>query len=107
MKKSSGFLLIAVMTVMLAGCGTAMINDSGGRDGSTFAKAVIVGSVRSEYLWIDRTHDGANILSQVVAEDGGKTYDIVTIKTKDGTEKQLYFDISKFYKKKTYRSDLI
>jgi uncharacterized protein YceK len=107
MKKSSVFLFVAVMTVMLSGCGTALINDSGGRDGSTFAKAVIVGSVRSEYLWIDRTYIGADILSQVVAEDGGKTFDIVTIKTKDGTEKQLYFDISKFYKKKTYRSDLV
>ena len=107
MKKSSVFLFIAVMTVMLAGCGTATINDSGGRDGSTFSKAVIVGSVRSEYLWIDRIYKGADILSQVFAEDGGKTYDIVTIKTKEGAEKQLYFDISKFYKKKTYRSDII
>lgn len=106
MKRSSVFLLIAVMTVMLAGCGTAMINDTGGRDGSTFAKAVIVGSVRSEYLWIDRTFDGSNILSQVVAEEGGKTYDIVSITTKEGAEKDLYFDISKFYRKKTYRSDL-
>ncbi len=107
MKTRTAFLSIAFMALVLAGCGTAMINDSGGRDGSTFAKAVIVGSVRSEYLWIDRTYIGSEILSQVVAEDGGKTFDIVTIKTKAGDEKQLYFDISKFYKTKTYRSDLV
>ena len=106
MKKRTTFLLIAFMALMLAGCGTAMINDTGGRDGSSFAKAVIVGSVRSEYLWIDRTYVGSNLLSQVVAEDSGKTFDIVTIKTKEGVEKDLCFDISKFYRKKTYRSDL-
>ena len=106
MNKRTAFVLVAFMALVLAGCGAAMIDDSGGRDGSTFAKAVIVGSVRSEYLWIDRKFDDSNILSQVVAEDGGKIYDIVTITTKEGTEKDLYFDISKFYIKKTYRDDL-
>ena len=106
MRTRTAFVLIAFMALVFAGCGAAMINDTGGRDGSSFGKAVIVGSVRSEYLWIDRTYVGSNILSQIVAADSGKTYDIVTINTKEGTEKDLYFDISKFYKKKTYRSDL-
>jgi hypothetical protein len=106
MRTRRAFLLIAFMALVLAGCGAAMINDTGGRDASSFGKAVIVGSVRSEYLWIDRTYVGSNILSQVVSMDSGKIYDVVTIKTKDGPEKNLYFDISKFYQKKTYRSDL-
>ena len=99
--------MLMVFTILLmTACSTTSIDTSGGRDGSSFDKAVIVGSVRSEYLWIDRTFIGSNLISQVVAGHNGKTFDIVTIATKEGTMKDLYFDISKFYKKKTYRSDL-
>jgi hypothetical protein len=67
---------------------------------------VVVGSVRAEYLYIDRTYSGANILSQMVTDNNGNPYDVVTIMTKEGVEKDLYFDISKFYRKKTYADDL-
>jgi hypothetical protein len=67
---------------------------------------VIVGSVRAEYLYIDRTYPGANILSQMVTDNNGTPCDVVTIRTKDGTEKNIYFDISRFYRKKTYADDL-
>ena len=33
-------------------------------------------------------------------------YDVVSITTKDGQAKNIYFDISKFYRKKTYADDL-
>lgn len=95
--------LVLVMT--LAGCSMASINDTGGRDASSAEKAVIVGSVRSEYLYIDRTWPGSDILSQVVTFKDDKPYDVVTVKTKEGTEKNLWFDISKFYRKKTYTED--
>ncbi len=94
-----------VLMLTLAGCSMASINDTGGRDGSTAEKAVIVGSVRSEYLYIDRAWGGSDILSQVVTYKEDKPYDVVTIKTKDGIEKNLWFDISKFYRKKTYTDD--
>jgi hypothetical protein len=106
MKKSLTVLMTAVLAMMLAGCSATFIDDSGGRDGSSFQKAIIVGSVRAEYLYIDRTWAGSDILSQVVTENEGKHYDVVTIKTKAGMEKDIYFDISKFYRKKTYADDL-
>lgn len=98
--------MTVVLAVMLAGCSAMYIDDTGGRDGSSFQKAVIVGSVRAEYKYIDRTFAGSNILSQVVKENDGRPYDVVTIKQGNGQEKNVYFDISKFYRKKTYADDL-
>lgn len=106
MKKSLTVVMTAVLVLMMSGCATTYIDSSQGRDGSTIRNAVIVGSVRAEYLYIDRTYPGANILSQMVTDNNGNPYDVVTIRTKDGTEKDIYFDISKFYRKKTYADDL-
>jgi len=98
--------MTVVLAMMLAGCAATSIDTSGGRDGSSFDKAVIVGSVRAEYLYIDRTWKDANIGSQVVTEKDGRQYDVVSITTKDGQAKNVYFDISKFYRQKSYADDL-
>ncbi|MCU0378390.1 MAG: hypothetical protein MUC78_09035 [Bacteroidales bacterium] len=99
-------IILMTLVLMLAGCSMTSINDTGGRDGSSAEKAVIAGSVRSEYLYIDRAYAGSNIMSQVVTEKNGIPYDVVRIKTKEGVEKDLWFDISKFYRKKTYADDV-
>jgi len=106
MKRSVVIIMTVVLAVMLAGCAATSINTSGGRDGSSFDKAVIVGSVRAEYLYIDRTWKDASIGSQVVTENAGKTYDVVSITTREGEAKNIYFDISSFYRKKTYADEL-
>jgi len=106
MKKGVIVLMTVVLAMMMAGCAATYIDSSQGRDGSSFRNAIVVGSVRAEYLYIDRTWPGSNILSQVVTDNNGNPYDVVTIRTKDGTEKDVYFDISKFYRKKTYADDL-
>jgi hypothetical protein len=106
MKRAAVYFLTVVLAVMMTGCTASYIDSSQGRDGSTFQQAVIVGSVRAEYLYIDRTYPDANILSQRVTENNGNPYDVVTITTKDGTQKDLIFDISKFYRKKTYADEL-
>ena len=106
MKKAAVYLMTVVLAVMMAGCAASYIDSSQGRDGSSFQKAVIVGSVRAEYLYIDRTYNGSDIKSQIVTFNNGTPYDIVTIMTKQGQEKNIYFDISKFYRKKTYADDL-
>jgi len=106
MKKTAVYLMTVVLALMMTGCAASFIDSSGGRDGSTFDKAVIVGSVRAEYLYIDRTFNGASIMTQIMKEHNGKPYDIVTIRSEEGVEKDVYFDISKFYRKKTYADDL-
>ena len=98
--------MTVVLAMMMAGCAASFIDSSQGRDGTSFQNAVVVGSVRAEYLYIDRNYPGSNILSQVVTDNNGNPYDVVTITTEDGTEKDIYFDISRFYRKKTYADDL-
>jgi hypothetical protein len=106
MKKGITVLMTVVLAMMMAGCAATYIDSSQGRDGLSFQNAVIVGSVRAEYLYIDRNYPGSNILSQIVTDNNGNPYDVVTITTSDGTEKDIYFDISRFYRKKTYADDL-
>ncbi len=106
MKKGITVLMTVVLAVMMAGCAASYIDSSQGRDGSSFQKAVVVGSVRAEYLYIDRTFKDANILSQMVVDNNGNPYDVVTILTKENEKKDVIFDISKFYRKKTYADDL-
>jgi len=106
MKRAAVYFMTVVLALMMAGCAASFIDSSQGRDGSSFQNAVIVGSVRAEYLYIDRTFPGSNIISQMVTDNNGNPYDIVTITTKDGQEKDIIFDISKFYRKKTYADDL-
>ncbi len=106
MKKGITGLMTVVLMLMMAGCAASFIDSSQGRDGSSFQKAVIVGSVRAEYLYIDRTFKDANILSQMVVDNNGNPYDVVTILTKENVKKDVIFDISKFYRKKTYADDL-
>ena len=106
MKKAAVYLMTVVLAVMMAGCAASYIDSSQGRDGSDFQKAVIVGSVRAEYLYIDRKYPDAQILSQMIVDNNGNPYDVVTIVPKGETKKDVYFDVSRFYRKKTYADDL-
>ncbi len=98
--------MTVVLAVMMAGCAASYIDSSQGRDGSSFQKAVIVGSVRAEYLYIDRKFPDAQIQSQMIVDNNGNPYDVVTIVPKGETKKDIYFDVSRFYRKKTYADDL-
>jgi hypothetical protein len=98
--------MTAVLAVMMAGCAASYIDSSQGRDGSSFEKAVIVGSVRAEYLYIDRNYPGSEILSQMIVDNNGNPYDVVTIIPKGETKKDIIFDVSRFYRKKTYADEL-
>ena len=106
MKKAAVYLMTVVLAVMMAGCAASYIDSSQGRDGSTFQKAVIVGSKNAEYKYIDRTYPGAQILSSMIVDNNGNPYELVTIVPKGETKKDVYFDVSRFYRKKTYADDL-
>jgi len=106
MKRAAVYFMTVVVAVMMAGCAASYIDSSQGRDGSSFQKAVIVGSVRAEYLYIDRKFPDAQIQSQMIVDNNGNPYDVVTIVPKGETKKDIYFDVSRFYRKKTYADDL-
>ena len=106
MKKTAVYFMTLVLALMMTGCAASFIDSSGGRDVSSYEKAVVLVLVRAEYLYIDRTFNGASIMTQIMKEHNGKPYDIITIRSEEGVEQDVYFDISKFYRKKSYADDL-
>jgi len=106
MKRAAVYLMTVVLAVMIAGCAASYIDSSQGRDGSTIQKAVIVGSKNAEYRYIDRTYPDAQILSSMIIDNNGNPYEVVTVVPKGETKKDVYFDVSRFYRKKVYAEDL-
>ena len=74
----------------------------GSEDGSSFEKAIVIQAksetegVGAEYAWLKDHHPGYTRKEQALSFDKGKSYDVLTIKTTDGGEKVVYFDISGF-----------
>lgn len=67
------------------------------RDGSSPEKAIIVGSVREEYAWMQSHHPGFQPGMQALREIDGKPYDVLTWHNDKGEERTIYFDISRFF----------
>ncbi len=69
------------------------------RDGSSYEKAIIVKSIMAEYEWLTENYPGYKMIMQSLNEYKKKPYDILTFKTADGIERNIYFDISNFFGK--------
>jgi hypothetical protein len=76
-----------------------------GKDGSSFEKAIIIDKnnetegVAAEYEWLRKNYPGYQNQGQSLVYNNDKPYDLLKIKTADGTSKSIYFDISKFFGK--------
>ena len=76
-----------------------------GGDGSTLEKAVIVQTnsnmegVRAEYAWLSQHYPYSKDISQTLLHKNGKSYDLLKIRTSNGQEVDIYFDISAFFGK--------
>lgn len=74
-------------------------------DGSSFEKAVVIHEkseskgIAAEYAWIRANYPGSAVLGQSLLVHKRKPYDRINIKTSDGREMSIYFDISDFYGK--------
>jgi len=74
-------------------------------DGSSFEKAIFITEktettgVHAEYEWLKKNYPGYTMIKQSLINKGRKPYDILKIKTKDGEEKEICFDISNFFGK--------
>lgn len=72
-------------------------------DGLSYEKAVILNEnnshkgVSAEYKWLKQNYSGYSILDEKISFFDNKPYDIFTIKTKEGEEKNIYFNISAFF----------
>jgi uncharacterized protein YcfL len=75
------------------------------RDGSSFEKAIIITEkteskgIHAEYEWLQIHYPGYKRGIQALADHKKKPYDIITIKTSEGKNPDVYFDISNFYGK--------
>jgi hypothetical protein len=72
-------------------------------DGSSPEKAIVIQEttdregVKAEYAWLNSHYPGCKMMKQTLVSGKGKHYDVLHIKTADGQEKDVFFDISKFY----------
>jgi hypothetical protein len=79
--------------------------NSADRDGLSFAKAVIIEEktegkgVDAEYNWLAQHYPGYKTVSQRLTANNGSNYDIIKIKTRNGDEVDVYFDIDNFFGK--------
>ncbi|MFB3785200.1 MAG: hypothetical protein ACE15F_02400 [bacterium] len=74
------------------------------RDGSSPEQAVIVQCVREEYDWIRDEYPNFSPCLQALLEIEGKKYDMMTIQSPEGEQRNVYFDLSKL--RNTFLSDI-
>ena len=79
---------------------------SGNRDGSSQANAVIIQEktettgVDAEYAWLRKNYPGYTFKSQsLIYGKDGHPYDMLSIKTAAGVNKDVWFDISNYFGK--------
>jgi hypothetical protein len=97
------FLFIVFFSITAIGCkpqsAISKSTQSEKRDGSTYENAIVAKSIESEYKWIRTQYPGSQVVSQSLSFKDEKPFDILTVKLAEGSEKQVYFDISKFFGK--------
>jgi hypothetical protein len=73
--------------------------------GTSYEDAIVIDAentpygIEAEYKWLSESYPGYKFKSQTLQLIDGKPYDVITIITKEGEEKKIYFDISKFFGK--------
>jgi hypothetical protein len=78
---------------------------SGIMDGSSFEKAIVINEqseskgVDAEYAWLSKHYPGYRTKKQSLTYHDKKPFDIISIVTGSGEEKNVYFDISNFFGK--------
>jgi len=98
------FLLALSIAFSIVSCSTqnATTNNN---DGSSYEKAIVIKAsnemlgVGKEYEWIKNNYPNSKPVSQSSTKYNGRYYDVIKIKTSDGQEKSIYFDINNFYGK--------
>ena len=81
------------------------VKSSADKDGSSYEKAIVIKAknetkgIAAEYKWLSENYPGYTLKSQSLDGKEKRHYDIMQIKTKDGDEKSIYFDITNFFGK--------
>jgi len=74
-------------------------------EGFDYATAIFIDKktesegVPAVYKWLSEHYPGYTLIKQTAQHKENKNYDIMHIKTKEGQERYVYFDISRFFGK--------
>ena len=72
-------------------------------DGLSYDNAIVISEkndyrgVNAEYKWLRENYPTYKLKNQSISFYNNKPYDIITIKTKEGEQRNIYFDISSFF----------
>lgn len=76
------------------------------RGGTSFENAIIIkveteaAGVQEEYKWLSQNYPGYATLRKSQTSNANRHYDVIKIRTRNGDEKNIYFDISSFFGKR-------
>jgi len=60
--------------------------------------AIIVHNISDEYAWIEHHYPDGMVVMQRVTHRDGKPFDILTLRSANGDEQDVYFDIAAFFR---------
>jgi len=75
------------------------------KGGTSFENAIVIrvatetAGVAEEYKWLAQSYPGYSTIRKTQTTRDKKHYDIITFRTRDGIEKNAYFDITSFFGK--------
>lgn len=89
-------ILVLILCITLFSCASTLNQSL--NDGSSFEKAIKVGSVEQEYKIVREKCADCQLKSQGLSfNDKDEPFDVLTFTKPNGEEIKFYFDISKFY----------
>lgn len=94
----SVFLILLVVGVS---CSSSKSTINVVRDGSSVEKAIIVRSIAEEYEYVGKVCPDCEFQMQMLISVKKKHYDVLEVKNSDGESVEYYFDISRFYGKRS------
>lgn len=68
-----------------------------GGDGSSPEQALLVTDIAQEYNWVEQNCPGFRPTQQMLSENNGKRYDVLTLQNAQGETRTVYFDLSQMY----------
>ena len=75
------------------------------KGGTSFENAIVIRvekestGVAEEYKWLAQSYPGYSTIRKTQSSKGNRHFDIIRIKTRNGQEKDIYFDTTSFFGK--------
>lgn len=86
-------IVVCSLLLALIACSTPTATPSNDQTGLDCKHAILVKTVAEEYQWVKAHFPGCKFLSQSLSSCPGYPVDILKIRTSDGSEKSIYFNI--------------